>query len=74
MRRLCCCRYSAQEKQRMHKSLFSNFLLVLGVVMLGSFALMEATGLSVDPLLPALSAFCIGGTAVLDRVGAQQFK
>jgi len=58
----------------MRKSLISNCLLALGVVILGGFALMEMTGLSVDPLLPALSAFCIGGTAVLDRVGVQQFK
>ena len=58
----------------MRKSFFSNSLLGLGIVILGSFAVLEATGLHSDPLLPALAAFCIGCTAVLDRVGVEPAK
>ena len=58
----------------MRKSFVSNSLLALGILMLFTFAILEATGLHSDPLLPALAAFCIGCTAVLDRVGVHQFK
>jgi hypothetical protein len=52
----------------------SNTLLVAGIVMLGLFALLHATGSTIDPLLPATSAFLIGCTAVLDRVGARNLN
>ena len=55
-------------------ALIGNAFLGLGVISLISFALLEAQGLRVDPLLPAFSAFFIGCTAVLDRVGTQQFE
>lgn len=45
-------------------------MLVLGVMMLVLFGFFQMTGLTIDPLLPATSAFLIGCTAVLDRVGA----
>lgn len=51
----------------MPKELFSNVLLMLGAVMLVAFGLMEVTGVRADPLMPALSAFLVGMTAVLDR-------
>ena len=52
----------------------SNTLLSLGVVMLVGMGVMELTGLPSDPLLPATAAFCLGCTAVIDRVGLQQLK
>jgi hypothetical protein len=52
----------------LRKPLFSNTLLSLGVTMLVGFGVLEMSGLQGDPLLPALSAFLIGCTAVLDRV------
>lgn len=53
----------------MEKQQISNLLLVLGIVMLAGVGLMELTGSASNPLLPAFSAFFIGCTAVLDRVG-----
>lgn len=52
----------------MRKLHLSNTLLSLGVLILISFGLIEATGVQSDPLLPAFSALLIGCTAVLDRV------
>lgn len=52
-------------------SWMSNALLVLGVAMLVLFGLLQLMGNSIDPLLPATSAFFIGCTAVLDRVGSR---
>jgi hypothetical protein len=52
----------------------SNTLLVLGVIMLVLFGLLQATGNIIDPLLPATSAFLIGCTAVMDRVGAKKLS
>lgn len=49
--------------------IFSNALLGLGTVMLVLFVILELTGLRSDPLLPALSALALGGTAILDRIG-----
>ena len=51
-------------------SWMSNTLLVLGVLTLVLFGLFQMTGNIMDPLLPATSAFLIGCTAVLDRVGS----
>jgi hypothetical protein len=56
----------------MLKPFISNILLCLGVLMLLGFGVLEIAGLPSDPLLPAFSALLIGGTAVLDRVGAPQ--
>lgn len=52
----------------MQKLYVSNTLLSLGVLILLSFGLIEVSGVQSDPLLPAFAAFCIGCTAVLDRV------
>jgi len=56
------------------KNLFSNTLLGLGILLLVTFAVLEMWGLRSDPLLPAFSAFFIGCTAVLDRMGDRQLK
>jgi hypothetical protein len=56
----------------MTKNLFSNGLLGLGTMMLMLFVGLEFTGLRSDPLLPALAALALGGTAVLDRIGEQE--
>jgi hypothetical protein len=53
----------------MTKAFFSNSLLGLGTFMLIAFVVMELAGWHSNPLLPALSALAIGGTAVLDRLG-----
>ncbi len=58
----------------MRKSLISNSLLTLGILMLCGFAVLEATGLGAGPLLPASAALCIGCTAVLDRVSVPQLR
>lgn len=58
----------------MPKELFSNVLLMLGAVMLVAFAVMEVTGVRTDPLMPALSAFLVGMTAVLDRNGFRRLR
>jgi hypothetical protein len=52
----------------------SNTLLMAGVVMLGLFIMLHATGSMIDPLLPATAAFLIGCTAVLDRVGSRHLN
>ena len=57
----------------MKKTVFSNTLLSMGALLLVGFGLLEIMGLRSDPLLPAISAFFIGCTAVLDRMGAQKF-
>lgn len=56
----------------MFRILASNTLLVSGTMLLLGFAAMRFTGMIIDPLLPASAALCIGGTAVLDRVGDGQ--
>lgn len=56
----------------MKKVFFSNSLLGLGTLMLLLFVVLEFSGLRSDPLLPALAALALGGTAVLDRIGEQQ--
>jgi hypothetical protein len=58
----------------MPKELFSNVLLMLGAVMLVAFGVMEVTGVRTDPLMPALSAFLVGMTAVLDRNGFRRLR
>ncbi|HHY56823.1 MAG TPA: hypothetical protein GYA08_15465 [Chloroflexi bacterium] len=58
----------------MAKEQFSNVLLMLGAAMLLVFGIMEATGFHTDPLLPAVSAFLIGMTAVLDRSGLRRLR
>lgn len=59
---------------RLRKAFFSNVLLVLGILFLGGFAAFEINGAQIDPLVPAIAAFCIACTAVLDRVGAEEFE
>ncbi len=56
----------------MNKHLFSNTLLSLGTLMLLLFVGMEFTGLRTDPLLPAVAALALGGTAILDRIGKRE--
>lgn len=55
-------------------SWMSNTLLVLGVMMLALFGLLQMLGIGIDPLLPAASAFLIGCTAVIDRVGERKLS
>jgi hypothetical protein len=55
-------------------SWMSNMLLATGVVMLCLFGMLQMAGSTIDPLLPATSAFLIGCTAVLDRVGARKLN
>ena len=55
-------------------SWMSNTLLVAGVVMLALFGLFQMMGNTIDPLLPATSAFLIGCTAVIDRVGSRHLN
>ncbi len=52
----------------------SNGFLLLGVGLLAWFGLIEIQGLQADPLMPALSALFIGGTAIMDRLGNQEFE
>jgi len=56
----------------MRKLYVSNTFLGVGVLMLLGFGAMEFAGLRSDPLLPAFAAFCIGCTAVLDRVAIRR--
>lgn len=56
----------------MSKSFVSNALLGLGTVMLIGFVLLELSGLRSDPMLPALAALALGGTAILDRLGDRE--
>jgi len=35
---------------------------------------MEVTGLHADPVIPAFSAFLIGATAALDRIGMRRMR
>ena len=55
-------------------SWMSNTLLVLGVVILALFGLLQIMGFGIDPLLPASSAFLIGCTAVIDRIGERKLS
>ena len=66
--------YLAWEAVQMNRRLVSNGLLALGALLLAGVILFEATGFSIDPLLPAFSAFLIGCTAILDRVGVHNFE
>ncbi len=52
----------------MRQLYLSNTFLSVGVLMLCGFGLLEFAGFRSDPLLPAFAAFCLGCTAVLDRV------
>ncbi|MBX3000071.1 MAG: hypothetical protein KF893_16235 [Caldilineaceae bacterium] len=52
----------------------SNALLVLGILFLGGFAAFEINGLQINPIIPALAAFCIASTALLDRLGHREFE
>jgi hypothetical protein len=56
------------------KAFFSNALLATGVLFLGGFAALELNGLSIDPIIPALAAFCIASTALLDRIGHRELE
>jgi hypothetical protein len=58
----------------MLKTIASNTLLLFGIIMLTAFAALELFGWQTDPLLPAFAAFCIGCTAVLDRVGLERIR
>jgi hypothetical protein len=55
-------------------SWMSNTLLAAGVLMLCLFGILQVTGNTIDPLLPATSAFLIGCTAVIDRVGTRKLN
>lgn len=59
---------------RSPKAFFSNALLVLGVLFLGGFATLEFNGFQIDPIVPALAAFCIASTALLDRLGSREME
>ncbi len=56
------------------KAFCSNALLVLGVLFLGGFTAFEVNGLHLDPVIPALAAFCIASTALLDRMGRHELE
>lgn len=56
------------------KILCSNALLILGVLFLAGFAAFEIKGVYMEPIIPALAAFCIAGTALLDRIGQQEIE
>ena len=57
------------------KKYLSNTMLLIGLVALFAFAGLELVGSGTDPLVPAVSALCIGCTAVLDRLGpAEEFE
>lgn len=56
------------------KTFCSNALLVLGIMFLGGFAAFEVNGLQLDPIIPALAAFCIASTALLDRLGHHELE
>jgi hypothetical protein len=56
------------------KIFFSNALLIVGVLFLGGFAAFEINGAQIDPIIPALAAFCIASTALLDRIGKQELE
>lgn len=58
----------------MAKAYVSNALLGLGALLLLAVAVLELTGAPSDPLLPAFSAFLLGCTAVLDRVGVRELE
>ncbi|MCC9075902.1 hypothetical protein FKZ61_007245 [Litorilinea aerophila] len=61
-------------RKMVKKHAVSNAMLGLGVAILLSFMGLEVTGMSADPLLPAFAAFCIGCTAVLDRIGRDKMQ
>ena len=56
-------------RNSMVKTLASNMLLAFGTSILAVFGAMQVLGFHAEPLLPAVAAFCIGCTAVLDRIG-----
>jgi hypothetical protein len=56
------------------KLLVSNGFLGFGIVLLAAFMLLEVNGLATNPLIPAFAAFCIGCTAVLDRISFRLTK
>jgi CHASE2 domain-containing sensor protein len=56
------------------KAFFSNALLVMGILFLGGFAAFELKSITIDPIIPALAAFCIATTALLDRIGQQELE
>jgi hypothetical protein len=56
----------------MSKDFVSNSLLGLGTLMLVLFVVFELVGFRADPLLPALAALSLGGTAILDRMGERE--
>lgn len=57
------------------KELFSNTLLMLGVVALLTFGIMEGVGIHTDPLVLAFAAaFLIGMTVVMDRGGFRRWR
>ena len=58
----------------MPKELFSNTLLMLGIVAPLTFGIMEGVGIHTDPLVPASAAFLIGMTAVVDRGGFRRLR
>ncbi len=58
----------------MAKQNISNALLAMGAVLLAAVGLAELGGVTTDPLLPAVSALFIGSTAVLDRIGVNEFE
>lgn len=59
---------------RFQKAFFSNILLVIGVLFLGGFAAFELNGFQINPIVPALAAFCIATTALIDRLGSREME
>ena len=56
----------------MKANVVSNTSLAMGVVVLAAYALLQSIGAGSDPLVPAIAAFFIGCTAVLDRIGRHE--
>jgi hypothetical protein len=56
----------------MTRYFISNAFLCLGTLLLVGFAILELSGIRSHPLLPALAALSLGGTAILDRIGQQE--
>jgi hypothetical protein len=56
------------------KILLSNAFLGLGIVLLTAFLVVEMNGYLTHQLIPALAAFSIGCSAILDRLIPVQYS
>lgn len=54
------------------RAFLSNTFLAVGILLLAAFAIYTVRGLTIDPLVPALSAACVAGAALLDRLGHEE--